>query len=207
MAQLFYHGHGSWRLTSSDGKVFYIDPCCGSGYDIAADAIFVTHEHFDHNAVDIMPHNPDCIILRPADFHPSSVEYKTFAVCDTVVSAVQAGFNKNHHVSECVGLVIKIDGKKIYFSGDTSTTDDMRSGKLADMKPDYAILPCDGVFNMDVAEASSCAKLIAAKHSIPNHMLPMHEGKTQQNLFSEEIAQRFEAVGKLVLHPQESIEL
>ena len=29
MAKLFYQGHGSYRITSNDGRVIYIDPYAG----------------------------------------------------------------------------------------------------------------------------------------------------------------------------------
>lgn len=207
MTELFYNGHGSWRLKSNSGKVVYVDPCCGEGYGLCADAVLVTHEHPDHNVVDKMPHSKNCAILRPQDFQPSCGVYKAFDTCGAHIQPVQAGFNENHDVAKCVGLVIDIDGVRIYFSGDTSTTDDMRSGKLAALNIDYALLPCDGFFNMDVEEAVECAKLIKAKHSIPNHMVPMFDTSDQSNLFSEDVANKFQIDGRLIVRPGASIEL
>ena len=37
MPKLLYQGHASYRLTAEDGRVMYVDPCSGDGYDAAAD--------------------------------------------------------------------------------------------------------------------------------------------------------------------------
>ena len=49
-SKLLYMGHASLRITTAEGKVIYIDPFVGNGYEPAADLILVTHAHFDHNA-------------------------------------------------------------------------------------------------------------------------------------------------------------
>jgi len=51
MAKLYYQGHGSFRITLADGRVMYIDPNAGGGYDLPADFILVTHQHSDHNQI------------------------------------------------------------------------------------------------------------------------------------------------------------
>ena len=48
MAKLLYQGHGSFRITTDEGKVIYVDPFAGEGYDLSADGILVTHGHYDH---------------------------------------------------------------------------------------------------------------------------------------------------------------
>lgn len=209
MTQMLYQGHGSYRLTADDGTTVYVDPYAGEGYDAPADLILVTHEHFDHTQVRRMPHAKGCEIIRAADAHPFPDEYKTLESHGIRVTAVQA-CNENHPVDECVGFVIEIDDVSFYASGDTSTTEDMESGKLEAMGLDYAVLPADGVFNMDVKEASKCAKLIGAKHTIPVHLMPVrgqHDAKNAASIFSEEKAEAFKAKGKIVLRPGETLDL
>ena len=50
-ARLLYQGQGSIRIVTSEGKVIYIDPYAGTGYDLPADLILVTHDDPDHNKV------------------------------------------------------------------------------------------------------------------------------------------------------------
>ena len=52
MAELLYQGHGSLRLTTAAGTVVYIDPFMGDGYDVPADLVLVTHQHYDHRSID-----------------------------------------------------------------------------------------------------------------------------------------------------------
>jgi L-ascorbate metabolism protein UlaG (beta-lactamase superfamily) len=150
----------------------------------------VTHEHFDHNQVKKMPHAKGCDIFRAADLHPSKKSYLTIESHGVRVTAVQA-CNKNHPVDKCVGMVLELDGVKFYASGDTSTTDDMRSGKLAGFAIDYAVYPGDGFYNMGIEEASECAKLVGARHSIPVHLVPVDDPNDASKLFSREKAEAF----------------
>lgn len=206
MARMLYQGHGSYRFTLEDGTVVYVDPFAGDGYDLPADLVLVTHEHFDHNQVGKMPHAQGCEIVRAKDVHPSPGEYLTLEAKGVSITAVQA-YNKNHPVDECVGMLLKLDGQTFYASGDTSTTDDMRSGKLAAARIDYAVFPGDGLYNMDVSEASECAKLVAARHSIPVHLVPVSDPNDASQLFSRERAEAFQAAGRIVLAPGDALEL
>ena len=190
MAKLLYQGHGSFRLTTGSGKVIYIDPFAGKGYDKPADLILVTHQHHDHNKVNLPPRNAGCVIWQNTDALQNGV-YQTADLADVHIEAVEA-YNKNHDPKECVGYLITADGLLLYFAGDTSKTAQMET--LAQRGIDYAFLPCDGIFNMGIDEAIECAELIKAKHSVPVHMSP---GK----LFSEKKAKKFTASNALVIAP------
>ena len=206
MAKMLYQGHGSYRFVLDDGTVVYVDPFIGDGYDLPADLVVSTHEHFDHNQVDKMPHAAGCEVLRVADFQPAPGDYRAHDSHGVHIQPVQA-CNKNHPIDQCVGLVLVFDGITFYASGDTSTTDDMRSGKLAAMNIDYAAFPGDGFYNMDVAEASECARLVAARHSIPVHLVPMKDPNDPSQHFSRERAEAFQAPGRIILEPGEELEL
>lgn len=196
MAKILYQGHGSLRLVSLDGIVVYIDPYAGGGYEVPADIILVTHQHMDHNCIEKPAKKADCTVIQNFDALKRS-EYKSFTVKGLTIEAVPA-YNKNHSRNTCVGYLVTVDQKLIYFAGDTSQTTEMAD--LAPRKIDYAFFPADGKFNMDEVEASACARIVGARHSTPIHMLP---GK----LFSEEKAAAFHADGKLIIRPTEEITL
>lgn len=206
MAKMLYQGHGSYRFTLDDGTVVYVDPFAGQGYDAPADLVLVTHEHFDHNQVDKMLHAEGCQTIRAKDVHPAHGEFLTVESHGVRITAVEA-CNKNHSIDECVGMLLEFDGITFYASGDTSMTDDMRSGKLANAAIDYAVFPGDGVYNMDVPEASECAKLVAARHSIPVHIVPVSDPDDVTQLFSRERAEAFQGPGRIILAPGELLDL
>ena len=196
MARLLYQGHGSLRLTSDGGTVVYIDPYAGDGYDKPADLILVTHQHHDHNKIDLPAHADDCEIIQNMDALKDG-EYRKFIVKDINIEATEA-YNMNHPKRECVGYLVSVDGLLIYFAGDTAKTEQMAT--LADRQIDYAFLPIDGIFTMNAKAATECAKLIRAKHTVPIHMSP---GK----LFDLKKAEKFNAEGAMVVKPGEEIEL
>ena len=202
MAILRYQGHASFKLVDNNGLVIYIDPFQNVGFDARADLILITHEHFDHTQTQLVPVKATTEILRAADMHPDD-EYLSLDINSTIITAVPA-YNSNHNVDECVGYVIEADGVRVYFAGDTSTTTCM-SSNLANMNLDYAFLPCDGVFNMNYIEASECAKIIGAKHTVPIHTAPT--SSPDECKFDFEVAEAFDCPGKLVLFPGDELEL
>jgi L-ascorbate metabolism protein UlaG (beta-lactamase superfamily) len=196
MARLLFQGHGSFRIVTASNVVIYVDPYAGTGYDLPADIILVTHQHGDHNQIKIVAKKPDCAIIQSQDALIEG-KYQSFNIKGVVIMAVPA-YNKNHRVDECVGYIISFDGLKLYAAGDTSKTSAMAGfPKLA---LDYALLPIDGVYNMGPAEAAECARLIKARHTIPIHMKP-------GALFDARMAEAFAAENKLVVPAGAEIEL
>ena len=191
-----YLGHGSLKLLLKDGKVCYIDPFAGDDYKESADLILITHEHYDHTKIDLIPNYENVKIIRAADCF-GNAGYNTFDELGMHIEAVEA-YNKNHNINECVGFVITSNGKKVYVAGDTSTTNQMKD--LGSHNIDYAFLPMDGIYNMDIDEAIECEKLIKAKHTIPYHMAP-------GDLFSEERASKFNTPSTLIMRPNDIIEI
>ena len=202
MPKLLYQGHGSFRLTADDGLVVYVDPYAGEGYDVPADVILVSHQHGDHNKIELVPQKEGCCIfsnreaLEDGQFH-MRMHFDDYDDEDFLVESVEA-YNKNHDPRECVGFIITLNGVKIYASGDTSKTEQM--AEFADMALDYAILCGDGVYNMNPDEAAKCARLIGAKHNILIHVKP-------GELFDREIAESWDAPNKLIVEPGQEINL
>jgi len=196
MPKLLYQGHGSFRLTTSDGVVLYLDPFVGTGYDLPADVILVSHQHEDHNQVGLITQKPDCVVLTNEDALAGG-KHNIFNIKGIEIEAVEAE-NKNHPISECVGFIITADGVKMYFSCDTGTTKQM--SQFAAKELDYAFLCCDGFYNMGLEEAAECAELIGAKHNVPVHLKP-------GELFDMALAEQFTGPNRLIIEAGKEVEL
>ena len=197
MSKLLFQGHGSYRFITNEGVVIYVDPYIGDGYDMDADIILVAHEHYDHNKVELVKQKKDCVIIRYNTLKVGYIYNKT-SIKGVEIEAVQA-YNEKHDKNACVGYVLRFDGLSIYCSGDTSRTEDMEN-KLSTYNLDYALLPIDGIYNMDALEASECAEIIGAKHTIPIHMKPLE-------LFDMESALKFNHKSRLIVEAGKEIDL
>jgi len=195
MPKLLYQGHGSYRLTSDEKQVIFVDPYKGKGYDTLADIILVTHQHGDHNRVKRCAQKPDCRIISNVEALTGG-KHNSFEIDGITIQAVEAS-NKRHDPSQCVGYIITLNKVKVYASGDTSTTKQMET--FINMELDYALLPGDGVFNMGLEEAAECAKLIGAKHNSIIHLIP--------GMSVRKAAEKWGAPNKLILEPGQEIDL
>ncbi len=168
MAKLFYQGHSSWRITSDAGCVCFIDPYAGVGYGTEADLVLISHEHYDHNAIDKIKMKPGCVTIRSQDALYGGI-YREFEEKGYKVKAVPA-YNSHHPKGSGVGYLIEVDGVKIYHAGDTDRIPEMAD--LSKEHIDYAFLPIDGFYTMSPEEADEAARIIAPRHFIPMHMKP-----------------------------------
>jgi L-ascorbate metabolism protein UlaG (beta-lactamase superfamily) len=196
MAKLLFQGHGSFRIITDNDVIIYIDPYEGEGYDLPADIILITHQHGDHNQIQKPLKKEPCVIIQNHDaLHED--EYRSFDILGVHIQAVPA-YNSNHDRRQCVGYILTLDDIKVYAAGDTSTTEEMKTYSAQGI--DYALLPIDGIYNMDPIEATACADLIGAKHAIPIHMTP-------RMLFDGQKAEQFTAKSRLIVKAGEEIEL
>jgi L-ascorbate metabolism protein UlaG (beta-lactamase superfamily) len=188
MAKLLYQGHGSFRITTDKNIVIYVDPYAGKGYEVPADIILVTHQHRDHNQINLVTKKMNYTIIQNQDVLQGG-QYKNLTVNNVAIQAVPA-YNSNHDRRESVGYILTFDGIKLYAAGDTSTTKEMTEYHKLNL--DYVLLPIDGVYNMNTEEATACANLIDAKYAIPIHMKP-------GALFDIQVAEKFTAINRLIL--------
>ena len=196
MRGLLYQGHASFRLESGEGTVIYIDPYAGEGYELPADAILVSHFHADHSCVEKCARKENCVVLTPKELLVDG-EYRSLRLRDLFIRAVPA-YNEKHDRSTTVGFLIR-DGETCYYiASDTSEIPEM--AELRQENVTYALLPCDGFFNMGPEEAAACADMIGAEYAVPVHTCRNTEG-----IYSEENAARFCCKNRLLIRPGEYV--
>ena len=142
---------------------------------INVNAVICTHNHLDHldtDAVALMPKTTRFITTNEGKnalngLGQNNVQVlnlnESITIGDIEITAVYA-----NHTVEAFGVIIKAEGKTLYFSGDT-----LFDEKLFEIKkyhPDYTFICINGKLgNMNVEEAVITAKKIGAKYNVPNH--------------------------------------
>ena len=143
--------------------------------EVNADAVICTHNHLDHLDVDAIAKmckeqffittNEGKLKLQEMGYENvrSLVVGESVKVGDMEIIAVYA-----KHTVEAIGVVLKADGKTLYFSGDTLY--DEQLFEIAEYQPNITFICINGKLgNMDVNEAVKVAKKIGAEWNVPNH--------------------------------------
>ncbi|PRP65940.1 MBL fold metallo-hydrolase [Nonlabens agnitus] len=175
--------HASFVMKWGD-KAIYLDPVGGaSAYEgmPAADMILITHTHGDHMDPATLKAvmNDNAKLFTPqavadklgADFNPTVLNNgDSEAVDDIIVNAVAMyniteGRLNNHPEGVGNGYVIESDGYRVYVSGDTEGTPEMRSLENIDKAFVCMNLP----YTMDVEQAADAVLDFAPAEVIPYH--------------------------------------
>jgi L-ascorbate metabolism protein UlaG (beta-lactamase superfamily) len=196
MPKLFYQGHASVRITTDEGTTIYIDPYVGKGYEKPADLVLITHEHYDHNAINLIHMSPSTVVIRARDMHKGN-GYSEADEFGVHIKAVPA-YNSHHRKEECVGYLLTINKVKIYHAGDTDLIPEMED--LTKEKIDYALLPVDGFYTMSPDDATRAAEIMGVKHLIPIHT---HVGM----LWDRNQAEKVRSPVTMLVQPGEEIDL
>ena len=167
---LTWFGHSSFMIEYGN-KVIYIDPYEGD-YEKAADLVLITKESYDHVSRSILkkitvdnthvfgPKEIASEVLGCRPFVPN--EHITFED-NTKIQATAAIINRRDFHAESLGWLLTIEGKTLYFTGDT----DVLPAKVGN--PYAVIIPVGGTFTMSTKAAVQAVKLLKPKHAIPTH--------------------------------------
>lgn len=221
-----YYGQSCFLL-EADGKKFLFDPFITHNplakdidiKTIEADYILVSHGHADHipDLVAIANRTKAQVIalvevaewitkqgvknVTDINFGKSRFDFGTLRT----VWAVHSSANPDgSYGGNPAGYVLELEGKTLYFAGDTALTLEMKL--LADLhKLDYAILPIGGHYTMDVDDA-----LIATKYLECDTVIGVHYNTFPPiQIDTEEAISKFKRENKILLLPGigESIDL
>jgi len=201
-------GHASFKIVS-EGTVIYIDPWKLEEAKNDGTVILVSHSHYDHYSMDDIGK----AVSDNWEFITTEDVVKEYGVGDVIkpgetlefaggkVTAVAAyNTNKEFHPkeNEWVGFIIELDGKRIYYAGDTDITEEMAGQTGIDL----ALLPVGGTYTMNAAEAAAATVKFQPTKALPYHWGDIVGQKNDAEVF------KAEAVGEVVvLQPGETMEV
>ena len=190
VGKIHWFGQATLKI-EMDGKSLYVDPL-QLEQDDPADFIFITHAHEDHfSPNDIRKVMKDTtVFFAPKDVTEAlqkQFEKATVIAVEPGMKQEQDGFTveavpaynvakTNFHpkANNWVGYIFTIDGVRIYHTGDTERTPEMK-----DMACDIVLLPLGQTYTMNsVQEAADAALDVKANIAIPIHY-GLYEGKTE----------------------------
>ena len=208
MATLTWLGHASFRLDTDSGNRIYVDPFLQNNPKTPdaekqperVDIIAVTHGHVDHagEVAELSKRFQDAQIV-------AQVELKAWLGKQGANVGELPGINKGGtqeidgvrftlthaqhsssaddgtYLGESCGLVIRFDGKTIYFAGDTNVFGDMQLIRRL-YSPDVAVLPIGGHYTMGPKEAALALELLGNPRCVPSHWgtFPLLSGTPQR---------------------------
>ncbi len=166
------------------------------------DAIFITHEHFDHfdkEAVEFLAKRDNCPVIAPQIvINQLDIEEHLKRIVKTEDKEKIANIDfsvlpAQHPQSQYpVSFLLRYKDKEIYFAGDTFDQN-------LDIKPDIAIVPCGGVFTMDLFEFIAFARKTSPKVIIPIHYNTFGLIKTNMDKLKERASEKLKNTQLLIL--------
>ncbi len=180
LERFIWYKQSGYRWKSED-RVVYIDPWDVTGEPEPADAIFITHAHYDHYSPDDLGRlrKDDTVIVAPRDVAAElSGQVVAVAPGDAAEAAgvkaqavpayniVEERLEAHPKANGWVGYVLELGEHTYYHAGDTDHV-----SELDGLQASVAFLPIGGTFTMDAHEAAGLAKRIS-----PDVAVPMHYG-------------------------------
>ena len=208
-----FHGHAVLSFSNNDSNVI-IDPFINGNEltdltveDVKADYIILTHGHNDHvgDTIEISKNN-DSTIIAPVEladylegqglnaigmnvggegeFEFGSIKFvhafhtSSFTDDDGVIN----------YTGESMGLILKINGKTVYVTGDTGIFGDMELISKLNGPIDVCFIPIGGHFTMGIDDASyAINNFIKPTIVVPTHYDTFPPIKADPEAFKDKV--------------------
>lgn len=188
--KLKYFSHSSFQITTDGGQILLIDPFLDDNptspvesKDVTADFIILTHGHGDHIGDGFkIAKRCDSLFICVNELANYCID-KGFRAHNMHIGGARVfdfgrlKFTIAHHGSmtpdgtyggEPAGVLLTIDGKTIYHTGDTGIFYDMKL--IGEMTPiDCMLLPIGDNFTMGIDDAVKAVELASPQCAIPMH--------------------------------------
>lgn len=161
--RVYWLGHACFLLVGSDGTRVVTDPFNEQvGYPVPrtrADVVTVSHQHFDHNAVDVLTGRPR-VISEPGHYRVGAVEVRGVSTYHDPVQGRQRGTN--------TVFVITIDGVRVCHLGDLGH--ELTPAQVGEIGPvEILLVPVGGTFTVGPTEARRIVEALRPAVAVPMH--------------------------------------
>ncbi len=224
--KLKYFSHSAFQITSKNGVRILIDPFLTGNptnpvkaEDVSAEYIILTHAHGDHlgDAFNIAKRCGSTFIcvnelanycaakgFKAHNMHIGGGWNFDFGRVKFTIAHHGSMTPDNFYGGEPAGVILNIDGKTVYHTGDTGLFYDMKLiGEIN--KIDYMLLPIGDNFTMGITDAVKAVELANPGVAIPIHYNTFPVIKADPNEFKNKV----EHIGKkcMVMEFGQEIEL
>lgn len=214
---VFFLGQAGFLLKTSDNKLIAIDPylsnCCERFFgfkrlmprivepsELKLDTLLISHGHYDHFDPDSVPVllTDDTALIGAKDVQAECERLGlkgdiTYLSCGQTVSRdgmTVTGVPCDHGelAPDALGLLIRAEGKTIYYMGDTAYRPDLLENTLL-QNVDLLLLPINGAFgNLNEQQAAQVIARLQPKLAVPCHYWNFAEHGGDPGIFMEHIA-------------------
>jgi len=181
--ELTYLGHSCFRIKGRQGSVV-IDPYSkGIGMllpKVKADAVLVSHDHYDHNEVSRVE-DYRLKIAGPGEFEVSGIKITGISSFHDDVGGKKRGLNTIYE--------IEVDDIVVVHLGDLGTKLTDKQVEVLD-KVDILLVPVGGNYTLDGVRAVEVVKDLS-----PSIVIPMHFSEKGKSIELAEVSEFIEKIG------------
>jgi L-ascorbate metabolism protein UlaG (beta-lactamase superfamily) len=186
---LKYFSHSAFQITTNDGIKILIDPFLDNNptspvksKDVKADYIILSHAHGDHLGDTFKIATEDTLIIcvnelanycigkgfKAHNMHIGGSFIFPFGKVKFTIAHHGSKTPEGDYAGEPAGIILSINNKTIYHTGDTGLFSDMKL--IGEMnKIDFMLLPIGDNFTMGITDAVKAVELVNPKIAIPMH--------------------------------------